>query len=100
MIQTFSRYSFTVVLTMLVALNADIPLRGSMESFNPVEREAPVRGNFALEYQVLTGKTREQVCTPPPRLAWLSKATPLKQILTDTYQIRKSLFLLNRVLRL
>ncbi len=100
MIQTFSKYSFTVVLTMLVALNADIPLRGNLDSFNPVEREAPVRGNLQLEYRVLTGKTKEQVCTPRPRLVWLNKGTPLKQIITGTFQSRKPLFLLNRVLRL
>ena len=99
MIQTFTKYSFTVVLTMLIALNMDIPLRGSLESFNPVERE-PVRGSLLQEDQIFIKKTKSRHCTQQPPFVPGSIVVPVSQTVSGEFQRAQSLFLLHRTLRL
>lgn len=98
MIQTLSKYSFTVLLTMLVALNADIPLRGSLESFNPVEREAPLRINLQDENRLSQADsqncTRKKTATSPNAyFLWVENKTGY-----TTIGHNRPLFILNRTL--
>lgn len=99
MIQKFSRYSFTVVLTMLIALNMDIPLQGNLDSFNPAERE-PVRENLLQENRFFAEKNRNCVCSPQlpgkPADLLVLVSQPVQRAFWGT----QSLFLLNRILRL
>lgn len=97
MIQTLSKYSFTVLLTMLVALNADIPLRGSLDSFNSVEREAPVRINLQDENRLSQTASH---CTRK-RTGTLLKVYHLPIENTTRYTAarhNRPLFILNRTL--
>jgi hypothetical protein len=98
MIQTLSKYSFTVLLTMLVALNADIPLRGSLDSFNPVEREAPVRINLQDENRL--SQTASQDCTrKKPGASLKVYHLPIENTTRYTAaRHNRPLFILNRTL--